>query len=87
MKGRLQIVLLIVLVFFTVAGSAAKRRCTNWRFGTKLVAHFDPRKCHDIERGMWQCNDVIFEPGEIRAQGALEKANLVVTEHENDGRK
>lgn len=68
MKRLMEGWLLITILFFTVAVSAGKRPCVNYRYGEHLTARFDPRKCWDTTASKWRCNDVEFDPQELHVK-------------------
>jgi hypothetical protein len=57
-----------ILFFIAFCGdSNARKPCTNCRYDVRLTARFDFSKCWDTTMPKWKCNDVEFDPQELRA--------------------
>lgn len=57
-----------ILLFIAFCGdSEARKPCMNCRYGAQMTARYDTRKCWDVEMPKWKCNDVEFDPQELRA--------------------
>jgi len=58
---------LMLVLLFIVCDSAGKKPCRNYVYGSELVVRFNPSHCWDVGEAQWKCNDVLFDPRQIKA--------------------
>lgn len=64
-------VILILLFIVQASSLAGGKRCLNYEYGKKVIAHFDPRYCKDLDQARWECDKVIFDPQVVDVKEAL----------------
>ena len=57
----------LVLILLFIASGSASRPCRNYQYGKNIIAHFDPAHCRDIDEVRWKCDQVLFDPQELKA--------------------
>lgn len=63
--------IVLVLPFFVLTqstGCASKKHCHNYQPGVRVKTSIQLSNCWDVEDGKYRCNNVLFDPREIKAK-------------------